>query len=410
MRLDKLRLMLAVLVAAELLAAFYLWLPSAHTHAQPVSRVEEAPGLDGYSMVYVNGELRCRRVHSFSDKAAVLLAAAMFPTSKQRAWNVTLQSYTITFYGGSRFSTAWGGAWGISPAWGTAPFLGYQEWGNAWSYPYLMPATLYVYCPRVGGQEVKTVVRLAPPAVYVNESGVYVFYGATVVVGWKPDWGDFDMVSKVEVYRPHGGASWANEPVFTENYWYISWWPQRDGEIKIREGDAITLLYAFKFGEPYTANWGKLFAAWLHNAPFTVYELTATDGSAVAVNTTWVVEWQGFLYRPEGWGSWTTNFTVGVVPELTYVVVGDGQAQFSPLAYRVAREVARVEPEVRVKGKTVTLSARFVLDRDVTVTEVAVYAVMPNGKEVMILYRVLPQPVTVKAGQPFKTGFEVRLP
>jgi hypothetical protein len=394
----KVRLALAVLVG--LLLAVYLWTPR-----RPETRVEEVPGFDGLSMVFVNGELRCsRRVHSFSDKAAVLLAAAMFPTSKQRAWNVTLQGYTITFYGGSRYSTVWGGAWEASPAWSNAPLLGYQEWGSAWSYPYLMPATMYVYAAKGGASYPRTAVRLAPPAVAANGSGVYVFYGATVV-GWKPDWGDFDMVAKVEVYRPHGGASWANEPVFTESYWY-TFWPQVDGEVKIREGDALTLLYAFKFGEPYTANWGKLFAAWLHNAPFTVYELTATDGSAVPVNTTWAVEWQG--WTPSG--RWATNFTVGMVPERVYVVVGDGQAQFSPLAYRVAREVARAEPEVRVVGKAVKLSARFVLDRDVTVTEVAVYAVMPNGKEVMILYRVLPQPVAVKAGQPFTTGFEVRLP
>jgi len=99
-----------------------------------------------------------------------------------------------------------------------------------------------------------------------------------------------------------------------------------------------------------------------------------------------------------------------MVPELTYVVVGDGQTQFSPFAYRVAREVARAEPTVQVAGKAVRLSARFVLDRDVNVTETAVYAVMPNGKEVMLLYRVYPQPVAVKAGQPFVVGFEVRLP
>jgi hypothetical protein len=408
MRLGELRLALAVLAVAELLMAVYLWLPR-----QPESqRVEEVPGLDGFSMVFVNGELRCsRRVDSFSDKAAVLLAAAMFPTSRQRAWNVTLQSYTITFYGGSRFSTAWGGAWSVSPAWSNAPFLGYQEWGDARSYPYLMPAEMYVYTANSGDRRYpKTVVRLAPPAVAANGSGVYVFYGATVVVGWKPDWGDFDMVSKVEVYRPHGGASWANEPVFTENYWY-TFWPQMDGEVKIRDGDALTLLYAFKFGEPYTVNWGKLFAAWLHNAPFTVYELTATDGSTVLVNATWAVEWQGWMPLPGGGGwSWATNFTLGMVPERVYVVVGDGQAQFSPFAYRVASEVARAEPTVQVVGKAVKLSARFVLDRDVTVRETAVYAVMPDGKEVMILYRVLPQPVAVKAGQPFTTGFEVRLP
>ena len=395
----KVRLALAVLVAAGLLLAVYL-LPR-----RPEARVEEVPGFDGLSMVFVNGELRCsRRVHSFSDKAAVLLAAAMFPTSKQRAWNVTLQGHRITFYGGSRYSTAWGGAWEASPAWSNAPYLGYQEWGSAWSYPYLMPATMYVYAAKGGASYPRTVVRLAPPAVAANGSGVYVFYGATVV-GWKPNWGDFDMVAKVEVYRPHGGASWANEPVFTESYWY-TFWPEVDGEVKIREGDALTLLYAFKFGEPYTANWGKLFAAWLHNAPFTVYELTATDGSAVPVNTTWVVEWQG--WTPSG--GWATNFTVGVVPVGTYIVVGDGETQFSPLAYRVAHEVARAEPEVRVEGKAVKLSARFVLDRDAAVREVAVYAVMPNGKEVMVLYRVLPQPVAVKAGQPFTTGFEVRLP
>ena len=393
-----------MLVAGLLLAAV-----AAHR-----SRGGAAAGLrarseaDGRVYVYVNGELRSvSKVHSFSDKAAPMLAAAMFPTSKQREWNVSFKGLTITFFGGSRFSTVLRrGGREASPAWDALPCSGE---GDAWSYPLLMPATMHVYTQVAGGERQSAVVRLTPPAVAVNSSGVYVFCGVTVTVGWRPDWGDFDLVTKVEVYRPHGSCTWASEPVFIERYWYTTW-PQKDGEIKIRPGDALTLLYAFEFGEPYTANWGKLFAAWLHNEPFTAYELTATDGSAVAVNTTWIVEWQGWLPTDGGAASWETNYTLGMVPELTYIVVGDGQAWFSPFAYRVAHEIARAEPAVQVVGKTVKLSARFVLDGNATVTEAAVYAVMPNGKEVMILYRVMPQPVTVRAGQPFEVGFEVRLP
>ena len=391
-----------MLVAGLLLAA----LAAHRSGGGSVAGLQARSEVDGRVYVYVNGELRSvSKVHSFSEKAAPILAAAMFPTSKQREWNVTLKGSTVTFIGGSRFSTLWrrGGRY-VSPAWGVMMCAGE---GDAWSYPLLTPAIMNVYA-LTGGGSLKAVVRLSPPAVAVNSTGVYVFYGATVAVGWQPDYGDFDVVLKVEVYRPHTACpEWTIEPLFVEQYWYRGW--PKDGEIKVRPGEALTLLYAFEFGEPYTANWGKLFAAWLHNEPFTAYEMTATDGSAVTVNTTWVIEWQGWV-PIDGGATRETNFTLGMVPELTYVVVGDGQAQFSPFAYRVAHEIARAEPAVQVVGKTVKLSARFVFDRDVNVTETAVYVELGGGKEVMILYRVMPQPVTVRAGQPFVVGFEVRLP
>jgi len=155
-------------------------------------------------------------------------------------------------------------------------------------------------------------------------------------------------------------------------------------------GEPISVVYQFYFkaDQVFTVNFVKAFYAWLFNSEYGRVNVTATDGSTV-------------LLDPMSNG---TN-----VPVDTFIVVGDGQTQFSPFAYRVAREVARAEPTVQVAGG-LALSAVFVFDRDVNVTETAVYVRLGNGKEVMLLYRVYPQPVAVKAGQPFSVAFTIRFP
>jgi hypothetical protein len=156
-------------------------------------------------------------------------------------------------------------------------------------------------------------------------------------------------------------------------------------------GEPISLVYQFYFksDQIFTVNFAKVFFAWLFNSQYGRVNVTATDGSTV-------------LFDPMGGDA--PN-----VPVDTFIVVGDGQTSFSRTAYRVAHEVARAEPSVQVQ-EGIALSAVFVFDRDVDVTEVAVYVKLTDGKEVMLLYYVYPQPVAVRAGQPFPVAFTVHFP
>jgi hypothetical protein len=155
-------------------------------------------------------------------------------------------------------------------------------------------------------------------------------------------------------------------------------------------GEPISIVYQFYFkaDQVFTVNFAKVFFAWLFNSQYGRVNVTATDGSTV-------------LFDPMG--------NESNVPVDTFIVVGDGQASFSRDAYRVVHEVARAEPSVQVQ-EGLALSAVFVFDRDVNVTEVAVYVKLRDGKEVMLLYHVYPQPVAVKAGQPFPVAFTIRFP
>jgi hypothetical protein len=154
-------------------------------------------------------------------------------------------------------------------------------------------------------------------------------------------------------------------------------------------GEPISVVYQFYFkaDQVFTVNFAKAFYAWLFNSEYGRVDVTATDGSTVPLDP----------------------MDGETLPVDTFIVVGDGQASFSRDAYRVAREVARAEPSVQVQGG-LALSAVFVFDRDVTVTEVAVYVRLRCGKEVMLLYYVYPQPVQVRAGEPFPAAFTVRFP
>jgi hypothetical protein len=155
-------------------------------------------------------------------------------------------------------------------------------------------------------------------------------------------------------------------------------------------GEPISIVYQFYFkaDQVFTVNFAKVFFAWLFNSEYGRVNVTATDGSTV-------------LFDPMG--------NESNVPVDTFIVVGDGQASFARDAYRVAHEIARAEPSVQMR-EGLALSAVFVFDRDVNVTEIAVYVKLRDGKEVMLLYYVYPQPVAVKAGQPFPVAFTIRFP
>jgi hypothetical protein len=176
--------------------------------------------------------------------------------------------------------------------------------------------------------------------------------------------------------------------------------------VYVGNGSRVTVTYDFVFTsdqpelryEIFTYNWYRMFAAWLYNSENGKVYVTATDGSQVLVDPT----------KP------TQDCPARNVPVDTYIVVGDGQASFSKSAYRVAHEVARAEPEVIRDAQhphpgSVVVTRAFVFDRDVNVTEVAVYVKLRDGKEVMLLYYVPDEPVTVKAGQPLTVTFRVYL-
>jgi hypothetical protein len=176
--------------------------------------------------------------------------------------------------------------------------------------------------------------------------------------------------------------------------------------VYVGSGSPVTVTYDFVFTsdqpegryEIFTYNWYRVFAAWLYNTENGRVYVTATDGSQVLVDPT----------RP------SYKDPARNVPVDTFIVVGDGQASFSKSAYRVAHEVARAEPEVMRDAHpphpgSVVVTRTFVLDRDVNVTEVAVYVKLTDGKEVMLLYYVPDEPVAVKAGQPFTVTFRVYL-
>jgi hypothetical protein len=162
----------------------------------------------------------------------------------------------------------------------------------------------------------------------------------------------------------------------------------------------VWVTYTFFFPKSvFTENFVRLFVAFLYNSAAGRVPVTATDGSSVLVDP----------YTPDPWSAPAIN-----VPVDTYIVLGDGQAQYSPFAYRVQREIARAKPAVLTAGltspTTIALSYVFVFDRDVTVTEAAVYSRLTNGKEVMLLYYVFPRPVKVKSGQPFPVAFALFAP
>jgi hypothetical protein len=144
----------------------------------------------------------------------------------------------------------------------------------------------------------------------------------------------------------------------------------------------------------FTENWARAFFVWLYNVPGAKVSVTVTDGT-----TDYIDPYASSYTNP------ANNALVN-----TYIVLGNGQASFSRTAYKVVSEVARAEPSVQVYGGGVSLSYTFTLSQDTTVTEVAVYSRLRDGKEVMLLYYVFPEPVLVKAGQPFAVTFRVTCP
>jgi hypothetical protein len=456
MRAGRLRLMLAILVAAELLAV-YLWMPR-----QPETRVEETPRLEGYVMVYVNGELRAvSKMHSFTKPVPAMLALALFPTSKLRNmtveyWDLGSPTGTIALnLGGGgyvdRYTVPYKDLTTYPPTFGKQIVVPYESvWGYSaeigrlkqidtvgeivlWTFP--SASYLYSFANTIHYVER---LHLPPPspAFYSNETHVMMVMPVTLAF-WRSEEGvpekiwDIALMRSTGLYYTH---AYVRDIRVARDVF--------DQAVDVYPGDVATFVYvfAFKGRQFFTENWVKAFAAWLYNGRG--LEVTATDGSSVPIGPR-VYEvnltcdcWYGTTaedaeplhincgYDATGFCCPTTyngkniicgdcgyeDIDIYDVPERTYIVLGDGQTQFSRAAYRVQREIARAEPNVTVVEGRITVSATFVFDRDVTVTEAAVYSKLRHGKEVMLLYYVFPRPVKVKSGQPFAVEFSLDIP
>ena len=351
------------IVGALLLMALLLPTPLRPTQAPRSAQPKVKVGVfvEGRILIYVDGELRySERMHSFVWEYTTLeLAARVFPVPWTKEW-------------AHQLLMAWGvsdDSQGLRAATMTLKDTGGSAWGSA---------------------------VLDPPT--FTDTGFSVSASFTA---------PYDTnISVVEIYQPDTYVEFTNGTAYPYVTHDLMVRDFMGSPVPVASGSSVTVVYDFAFTsdqpelryEIFTYNWYRMFAAWLYNAENGKAYVTATDGSQALVDPT----------RPT-WDSVGRN-----VPIDTFIVVGDGQAVFSKSAYRVAREVARARPEVFYDSQpppagSVVVSRALVFDRDVNVTEVAVYVKLTDGREVMLLYYVLDEPVAVRAGQPFVVTFRVYL-
>jgi len=337
------------LVVAALLASALA--PPRQQSAQPAGCAAVGK-IKGWVTVSVGGESSTVEMRSFTSSFFHSLLIALFPSEANDPMYGPL--------GGPLDVT------GLYPAWGTS--------GSG------APAAV------TGGVR----IPLTWWRIYYNESGLFLLVGGNATAN--SDWLTFGTKDAIELRRVASPRSYKSEltiavdrvPLLPYSFQYV--------------GQPAMVTYTFFFPKTvFTENFVRLLVAYLYNSAAGRVPVTATDGSSVLVDP----------YTPDPWSA-----PPGNVPVETYIVLGDGQTQYSPFAYRVQHEIARAKPGVLRKGSPVefcttfiALSYAFVFDRDATVTEAAVYVKLSNGKEVMLLYYVFPRPVKVKAGQPFPVAF-----
>jgi hypothetical protein len=324
----------------------------------------------------VNGELRYRGpVRSFLKPATPLLALGFFPTS-------SFQSAEVSFYN-EKPST-----WQPYPDEGTYSvtfyYGGHQSFDSVWGmFPSIAPLLL-IY--DASGYKWTEISLSTTPTITINSTGVLLTISGSVT----PSLSAPASVAMIRLVRPTWSAGYFVNLAVRLAEDTIS------PPVTVNPGDSLTVVYQlyFKSDQVFTENWARAFFAWLYNVPSAKVNVTATDGTTDYVDP----------YAP------TSDAPAVNAPVSSYIVIGNGSASFSRTAYRVQSEVARAEPSVQVYGGGVSLSYTFILDKDTTITEAAVYARLRDGKEVMLLYYVFPMPVHVKAGQPFAVTFRINLP
>jgi len=371
---------LAMLVAGLLLVTLAFLIPQPGSGTAAVEARGAQPEVEGRLLIYVNNELKYSgKVHSFLKPAPTLLALGLFPTS-------SFQSATVSFY--NEGTSTW------TPYYtaGTRPspqiyYGGYPSSSSVWGERVSVAPLLLVYDTK--GSKWAEISLSTTPSIYYNSTGVLLSVSGSVT----PSLSAASNVSMIRLVRP------------TRQTYYKSYIPSfavrlaedtLPSPVTVNPGDSLTVVYLFYFkaDQVFTANWAALFFAWLYNVPGAKINVTATDGTTDYVNP-----YAGTDSSP------ADNAPVGC-----FIVLGNGQASFNRAAYRVVSEVARAAPSVQVYGGGVSLSYAFTFSKDTTVTELAVYVKLRSGKEVMILYYMLPQPTVATAGASFTVTFKIGLP
>jgi hypothetical protein len=276
--------------------------------------------------------------------------------------------------------------YGGSPV-GPSYLTGSSEPCSVWGMGYSIAPLLLVY--DANGNKWTEISLSTTPSVYSNETGVLLSISGSVT----PSLSAPTSVAMIRLVRPMGIGTGSSVPAIYAARMAEDTLPS---PVTVNPGDTLTVVYQFYFksDQVFTENWARAFFAWLYNVPGAKVSVTATDGTTDYVDP----------------GATSYSNPANNAPVNAYILLGNGQASFSRTAYRVQSEVARAEPSVQVYGGGISLSYTFTLSQDTTITEAAVYAKLRDGKEVMLLYYVFPQPVQVKAGQPFTVTFRINLP
>ena len=372
---------LAMLVAGLLLVTLAFVTPQPKSGAPSVAVETRAaqPEVEGRLLIYVNGELKYSgKVHSFLKPAPTFLAVGFFSTSSFR-------------YAGASFYTEKPSAWIPTSSAGsvsdiTVRYGGYQSSNSVWGTVTSIAPLLLVY--DTTGNKWAEISLSTTPSIFYNSTGVLLSVSGSVT----PSLSAAANVSMIRFVRPTFVYSGGNSPYYAVRMAEDT----LPSPVTINPGDSLAVVYQFYFkaDQIFTANWANAFFAWLYNVPAAKINVTATDGTTDYIDPT----------------ASAYNNPANNAPVNGYIVLGNGQATFSRTAYRVVSEVARAEPSVQVYGGGVSLSYAFTFSQDTTITELAVYAKLRDGKEVMLLYYVLPQPTVAKAGVPFTVTFKINLP
>lgn len=370
---------MALVVAGLLLVALALVAPQPRRGAPSVTVETRAqPEVEGSLKIYVNGELKYSgKVHSFLKPVPTMLALGLFPTS-------SFQSASVSYY--TEKPSTWSPASSAGSYTNTFYYGGYQSQYSVWGTAQSIAPLLLVYDTK--GNKWTEVSLSTTPSISYNGTGVLLSVSGSVT----PSLSAATNVSMIRFVRP----AWIYAG-YTTSYLAVRMAEDTlSSPVTINPGDSLTVVYQFYFkaDQIFTANWAYAFFAWLYNVPSAKINVTATDGSTDYIDPT------------------TSSYSnpANNAPVDCYIVVGNGQVTFSRTAYKVASEVARAEPSVQVYSGGVSLSYAFTFSQDTTITELAVYAKLKDGKYVMLLYYVLPQPTTAKAGVPFTVTFKINLP
>jgi len=369
--------LIVLLVLASLTAYLSTWKTPASMQA--TITVEQAPDVSGQLLVYVNNRLAYRgQVHSFLKPVPPMLAIGFFPTSSFKSIGATFyaestQTWT-PFYTSVTVNTYFGYG-------GVAPY----DYNSIWGQYITIAPLLLVYNTK--GEKWAEISLSTTPNIIMNNTGVMLTVSGSVT----PSLSAPTNVSMVRLVRPTTQVCAQCYPQYAMRILEDT----LSSPVTVNPGDSLTIVYQFYFksSQIFTANWANATFALLYNVPGAKMPVKTTDGSTDYIDP----------YCP-------SYDPANNAPVNAYIVVGNGQASFSRTAYRVVNEVARAEPSVQVSTGGVSVTYTFSFSQDTTITELAVYSRLRDGKEVMLLYYVLPQPVTAKAGVPFSVTFYISLP